>query len=459
MEDKIRDLTKDSEARHLARLTGFMVMGLVTVMGANLIETIYVSLLGTDELAALGFTFPLVMLLQSMTMGLGVGASSVVARKIGADERVQATSIISHSLLITVMFVGIVSLLVSSTLSEIFDLLGAEKNIKSMALEFMEVWFYGLPFFAVAMVGTSLMRAAGDVATPGYLMASGSFLQVLFGPALIFGFSEWNGFGLKGAAIAFIVARTTTFLFVIYFLNKNKFLVSSLDDFWLSTREVFHVGLPAIASNLIGPLSMTFITRLVAGYGSAAVAGFSLASRIETMLAMVVWAISMSVGPFVGQNWGARKFERVWKAVSLANIYAVSWGALSYVVLFLTSPIVINTVTDELAVADAALTYLLIVPIGMGLMGISANASNSFNALGKPVPPLVMSVVQMLVLTIPLAILGNFFLGFPGIFIGGVFAMLISAIVIHIWLRRTLKLGKSNLEENSEVIESIEVKL
>ena len=434
-------------------------MGLVTVMGANLIETIYVSLLGTDELAALGFTFPLVMLLQSMTMGLGVGASSVVARKIGADEWVQATSIISHSLLITVIFVGIVSLLVSSTLSQIFDLLGAEKNIKSMALEFMEVWFYGLPFFAVAMVGTSLMRAAGDVATPGYLMAVGSFLQVLFGPALIFGFSEWDGFGLKGAAIAFIVARTTTFLFVIYFLNKNKLLVSSLEDFWLSSREVFHVGLPAMASNLIGPLSMTFITRLVAGYGSAAVAGFSLASRIETMLAMVVWAISMSVGPFVGQNWGARKFERVWKAVSLANIYAVSWGALSYVVLFLTSPLVINTVTDELAVADAALTYLLIVPIGMGLMGISANASNSFNALGKPVPPLVMSVVQMLVLTIPLAILGNFFLGFPGIFIGGVFAMLISATVIHIWLRRTLKLGKSNLEENSEVIESIEVKL
>ena len=338
-------------------------------------------------------------------------------------------------------------------------MLGAEKNIKPMALEFMEVWFYGLPFFAVAMVGTSLMRAAGDVATPGYLMAAGSFLQVLFGPALIFGFSEWDGFGLKGAAIAFIVARTTTFIFVIYFLNKNKFLVSSLDDFWLSTREVFHVGLPAIASNLIGPLSMTFITRLVAGYGSAAVAGFSLASRIETMLAMVVWAISMSVGPFVGQNWGARKFERVWKAVSLANIYAVSWGALSYVLLFLTSPLVINSVTDEFAVADAALTYLLIVPIGMGLMGISANASNSFNALGKPVPPLVMSVVQMLVLTIPLAILGNFFLGFPGIFIGGVFAMLISATVIHIWLRRTLKLGKSNLEENSEVIESIEVKL
>jgi putative MATE family efflux protein len=431
-----------------------MVMGLVTVMGANLIETIYVSLLGTDELAALGFTFPIVMLLQSMTMGLGVGASSVVARKIGADQRVRAKLIISHSLVITVIFVGIVILLVSTQISQIFDVLGAEENIKLMALEFMRVWFYGLPFFAVAMVATSLMRAAGDVSTPGYLMAAGSFLQVLFGPVLIFGFSDWDGFGLKGAAIAFIVARTTTFFLAIYFLNRNRLLVFSWGDFWLSNREVFHVGLPAIASNLIGPLSMTFITRLVAGYGSATVAGFSLASRIETMLAMVVWAISMSVGPFVGQNWGARKFERVWKAVSLANIYAVCWGALSYALLFLMSPLIINAITDDLAVADAAITYLLIMPIGMGLMGISANASNSFNALGQPVPPLVMAVIQMLVLTIPLAILGNFFLGFPGIFVGGSVAMLMSASVIHVWLRKNLKLGRADLEKYTEVTET-----
>ena len=429
-------------------------MGLVTVMGANLIETIYVSLLGTDELAALGFTFPIVMLLQSMTMGLGVGASSVVARKIGADQRVRAKLIISHSLLITVIFVGIVILLVSTQISQIFDVLGAEENIKLMALEFMRVWFYGLPFFAVAMVATSLMRAAGDVSTPGYLMAAGSFLQVLFGPALIFGFSDWDGFGLKGAAIAFIVARTTTFLLAIFFLNRNKLLIFSWDDFWLSNREVFHVGLPAIASNLIGPLSMTFITRLVAGYGSATVAGFSLASRIETMLAMVVWAISMSVGPFVGQNWGARKFERVWKAVSLANIYAMCWGALSYALLFLMSPLIINAVTDDLAVADAAITYLLIVPLGMGLMGISANASNSFNALGQPVPPLVMAIIQVLFLTIPLAIIGNFFLGFSGIFVGGLVAILISASIIHIWLRKNLKLGKAEFEKYTEVTET-----
>ena len=118
------------------------------------------------------------------------------------------------------------------------------------------------------------------------------------------------------------------------------------------------------------------------------------------------------------------------------------------------SPLIINAITDDLAVADAAITYLLIMPIGMGLMGISANASNSFNALGQPVPPLVMAVIQMLVLTIPLAILGNFFLGFPGIFVGGLVAMLISASVIHVWLRKNLKLGRADLEKYTEVTET-----
>ena len=422
-----------------------MVMGLVTVMGANLIETIYISALGTSELAALGFTFPLVMLLQSVTMGLGVGASSVVARRVGADDPSHAKVLVTHSLVITVLFIGIVILFFRPGLVWIFGVLGAEADIELMAVEYMQIWFYGLPFFAIAMVGTSLMRAIGDVATPGYLMAAGSFLQVLLGPALIFGFAGFPGLGLKGAAFAFIVARTTTFFLVLYFLNRNRMLVFSFGNFWISTREVFHVGLPAIAGNLIGPMTMTIITRLVAGYGSAVVAGFSLASRIETMLAMVIWAISMSIAPFVGQNWGGRKFQRVWRAVSLANSFALAWGALSYLLLLFAGSFIVYKLTDDVVVAEAASIYLLIVPAGMGLMGITANASNSFNALGQPLPPLLMSLTQMIVLTVPLSILGNFLIGFPGIFLGGLVAIIISATVMYFWLRRNLRLGERAL--------------
>ena len=109
--------------------------------------------------------------------------------------------------------------------------------------------------------------------------------------------------------------------------------------------------------------------------------------------------------------------------------------------LLLAAPLVIDQVTDEASVADAAMTYLLIVPIGMGLMGITANASNSFNALGQPGPPLLMSVLQMIVLTIPLALLGNALFGFPGIFGGGLLAVIISGAIMYLWLRRNMRLG------------------
>ena len=160
------------------RLTGFMVLGLVSVMSANLIETVYISLIGTEQLAALGFTFPIVMLLQSLTMGLAVGASSVVARRVGAASMDQAKIIISHSLVITVLMVGVLIVLVRPNLQGIFELLGAQAQVQALAVEYMRIWFLGLPFFAVAMVGSSLMRAMGDVATPGYLMTLGAALQI-----------------------------------------------------------------------------------------------------------------------------------------------------------------------------------------------------------------------------------------------------------------------------------------
>jgi Na+-driven multidrug efflux pump len=157
------------------------------------------------------------------------------------------------------------------------------------------------------------------------------------------------------------------------------------------------------------------------------------------MLAMVIWALSMSVAPFVGQNWGAGKRDRVRRSVFLGHGFALGWGIFAYLTLYALSPIAIGLATDDESVANAARTYLLIVPLGMGLMGVCANAWNSFNALGRPMPPLLMSAVQMLCLTIPLAILGNNLFGFAGIFIGGLVSQLAIALAAFVWLQRSIQ--------------------
>ena len=340
-----QDLTVGPEYQHLLRLTGFMLLGFVAVMSANLIETLYIGNVGTQELAALGFTFPVVMGLQGMMMGLGIGASSVVARSIGSGEWRRAKALITHSFVLVLAFVALITLFMALFLEDIFSLLGAKGEILDMSVAYMRVWLLGVPFFAIAMVGSTLMRAAGDAVKPGYLMVVGAVLQVALGPVFIFGLFGFSQMGLAGAAIAFVAARTVSFLMYVYYVYKDDLLIFDLNDFWQSSRDIMHVGLPAILSNIIGPVSMSVITRLLAGHGAVVVAGFSVASRIETMFAMVMWALSMSVAPFVGQNWGAKYFKRVTRSLRIGNLFALAWGVFSYLVLIVLGPFVISSVS------------------------------------------------------------------------------------------------------------------
>ena len=432
-------MTEGEVSEHLVRLTGFMLFGFVAVMGANLMESLYIGRVGTLELAALGFTFPLVMTLQGMTMGLGIGASSVVARSIGAADWDRARRLITHSFVLVLLFVALVAGLVFVFLTPIFELLGADRQAQALARGYMTIWLIGLPFFAIAMVGSSLMRAAGDAVKPSYLMTVGAVIQIAIGPPLIFGFEGFEGMGLTGAAFAFVIARGISFVMYGYYVAKDRLLVWSFGGFISSSRAILHVGLPAIAANLISPISLTVITRLLAGHGAAVVAGFSVASRIETMLAMVMWALSMSVAPFVGQNWGAGLFERVQRALRVANIFALSWGLFAFACLYWLGPRLIALVNDDPEVIEAASVYLLIIPMGMGLMGVVANSTSSFNALGMPGPPLMISLLQMLFLSVPLALIGNYLFGYRGIFIGSVVGISVTAFVAFVWLRITIR--------------------
>ena len=437
-----QDLTVGSEYQHLLRLTGFMLLGFVAVMSANLIETLYIGNVGTQELAALGFTFPVVMGLQGMMMGLGIGASSVVARSIGSGEWRRAKALITHSFVLVLAFVALITLFMALFLQDIFSLLGAKGEILDMSVAYMRVWLLGVPFFAIAMVGSTLMRAAGDAVKPGYLMVVGAVLQVALGPVFIFGLFGFSQMGLAGAAIAFVAARTVSFLMYVYYVYKDDLLIFDLNNFWQSSRDIMHVGLPAILSNIIGPVSMSVITRLLAGHGAVVVAGFSVASRIETMFAMVMWALSMSVAPFVGQNWGAKYFKRVTRSLRIGNLFALAWGVFSYLVLIVLGPFVISLVNSDQEVIDAATVYLMIVPLGMGLMGVMSNCMSSFNALGQPGPPFIMSVCQMIFLSIPFAILGDYLFGYRGIFAGGVLSILIIALISYVWLKRNIRFGE-----------------
>ena len=436
-----RDFTKGEVHTHLIYLTGFMLMGFVSVMGANVMETVYLGMVGTKELAALGFTFPIVMTLQGVTMGLSIGASSVVARCIGLGQWDKARKLISHCFILAVILIVAVIGLTWAGLEAFFRLLGADEEILPMSTTFMQVWLLGLPFFAVAMVGSTLMRAAGDAVTPGYLMTIGSGMQIIISPFFIFGLAGMPEMGLTGAAVAFVIARSISFLMYSWFMLRARLLAPGLDGFFQSCKEILHVGLPAVAGNLISPIGMSVMTRLLAGHGVVVVAGFSVASRIEAMMMMIIFALSMSVAPFIGQNWGGALFDRVKLALRLSNGFVLAWGAFAYVLLFTAGPFLVSLINDDPGVVESATWYLLIAPLGIGLMGVMQNCTATFNALGNPMPALIISLLQMIIVGIPMALLGNYLFGYQGIFAGAVVTVSVLGIASWFWINSEIRRG------------------
>jgi Na+-driven multidrug efflux pump len=203
-----------------------------------------------------------------------------------------------------------------------------------------------------------------------------------------------------------------------------------------SWKRIFAVGIPATATNLIGPVSAAIIVSLLAGFGKEAVAGFGIASRLEALSVIPLFALSSSIGPFVGQNWGAKRRDRANDAMKLAFTWSMVWGlAVASIFFFIHEPIV-TLFDDDPEVTKYASFYLMIVPFSYGAWGVLMMASATFNSLGKPLLSTTMSLVRMFALYVPLAFIGQHYWGVYGIFGAAAVSNLAMGLLSFLWNRR-----------------------
>ena len=428
--------TEGDVKAHVQRLTGFMMMGFLAMTLAQFIEAIYLGQVGAAELAAVAYTFPLTLGLNAMVRGVGIGASAVVARTLGSGDAAAAGRLISHCLLLVA---GFAALFVAAALiwsSSLFDAMGASGRVQTLATEYTHIWFVGFPMFAMSMVGAGLIRSVGDAAYPGYVLTLGSVLQVIFAPFLIFGWLGLPALGIAGAGWAFVLARSVSVAMTWHWLARRKqLLIFDLTGFRASSRAILQVGLPSILTNLVPSISTGIITAMLARYGHDVVAGFGVASRVEALVSMVVIAISASTGPMVGQNWGARRIERVHATLRICYQYCVAWGVIAGVIMLVGGQFLVGLINSDQEMIATAAAYLHIVPFSIGFMGVMAVASASFNALAKPLPPLLLSLARTLVLYVPLAWLADRMFGYIGVFWATAAANVLTGMVAWQWMR------------------------
>jgi len=446
-------LTEGSIRDRLTQLTLPMVGGIFAIVAFNLADTYFVGQLGTRQLAAMSFTFPVVMTLGSLAMGLGIGASSIIARAIGEGDRSRVQRFTTNSLTLGVAMVALLATIGLLTIDPLFSALGAGPDVLPFVRQYMQIWYFGMVFLVIPMVGNSAIRAAGDTGTPSLIMIFSAGLNILLDPLLIFGWAFFPEMGLMGAAWATVISRATTLVASLLVLKfKEKMLSAHWPDaqetLWC-WKDILSIGLPAAGASMITPISIGIVTSLLAVHGQLAVAGFGVASRVESFAMIIMMALAASIGPFVGQNWGAHQYGRVNKALKQSYLFCLFWGALVAIMFTGTARWIVSLFTVDEAVIAIATTYLWIVPISYGAAGIIQVASNAFNALGKPTPAVVITVLRMLVLYIPLAYVGSHLFGPIGIFGAATVANAIVGVGAYWWSARTASASATTVAEAS----------
>ncbi len=413
-------LTHGPVSQRLRELTVPTIWGVFAMMTFNVVDTWFVGQLGTSELAAMSFTFPVVMTLVSVSIGLSAGTSSVLARAAGQGDHEQMRRLATDAMLLTVLITLALSVLGYLTIDALFSLLGAPEALLPLVREYMVPWYIGLVLMLLPMVAMGSLRATGEANTAGRLLIASAVLNLVIDPILIFGLAGFPRLELAGAAYATLIARGVVALAALWVLHDRLNLITTsrvtLERAWRSWRGILHVGLPAAGTNVIIPVANGVIVALVATYGPEAIAGLGIATRIEMFSLVIFFAMSGIIGPFVGQNLGAERRDRILAGLKQCYIFCMALGAAVAIVVGLAASPVTALFSESSEAVEVATLYLWIVPVSYGAAGIVMLVNAAFNGLGQPLPATTISVTRMVIVYIPLAFAGRELFGIPGIF-------------------------------------------
>ncbi len=435
-------LTSGPIGATLVRLSAPMLVGILSMMAFNVVDTFFVSRLGTLPLAAMALTFPVVMVIGTFTLGLGVGAMIAISQGIGAGQHTRIRRYATDALTLAGTCVMVLVGVGLITLEPLFRLLGATDAMMPFVEQYMLIWYPGMIFYIIPIVGNNIIRATGDTLTPSIVMIVGVVVNAILDPLLIFGLGPVPALGIAGAAVATVFSRGITLAVAMWVLCFRDRLLAS---FWpgyhellASWKTILRMGLPVAVSNAIIPVALGLLTRIVTGFGAEAVAGFGVATRIEGFGLSLIYALSTGISPFVGQNFGAGRVDRIKRGLFLGKMFCLAWGALLFVIFLLFGKLLASQFDANVLVTEAATLYLWVVSVSLGLRGVHNIVWTALNVLGRPYDAMFLEFLLAFGLWIPLAFLGAHLAAIGGVFCGLSLANLIAGVTAYIWVDRVL---------------------
>ncbi|MEM9286468.1 MAG: MATE family efflux transporter [Pseudomonadota bacterium] len=446
IEERRDRLLTQPVTRVLFALSWPMTLGLFSVIAINVTDTFYIGRLGGQELAAIGFCFPVIFGMSAMAIGMGNGGAAVVSRTIGAGRQDQARYLIASTMIFVALFAALLGMIMVPISDHIFLALGAPPDLLPLINAFMTIWYIGLPTLVLPIVFNGLIRASGEAVVPSVLMVLAAVINAAVSPLLIFGLLGFPELGMKGAALATILARLAVTVLAIGWLLRERLIAfesETLRSFMPCIRQVLRYGAPAFLAQLVSPIGSAVATRLLADAGPSLVAGFAVGARIEALALIPFFALQTGITPFIGQNVGAGKDQRLKKAERNVWGFSLLWGALGGLVLWSFGEDLGSIFTGDPAIAASTDAYLEAVAMGLWGAGLLIVSIGIFNPLGYPNLALAMNALRFIGLYAGLSLIAVNGFGiatdravFTAAWVSFILAGLVSAVLIRLLLQR-----------------------
>lgn len=420
--------------RHILVMTGAGAVGLMAIFLGDLANIFFLGRLGDEAVvAAVGYASSIQFLTISIGIGLAIAATSLVSPALGAGRRVTARRLSVNAHVWTAIVAAVLALIVWLSIEWLLTLLGASGRTHELATSYLSILVPTLPLLSLGMTSSAVLRSVGDAKRAMYVTLSGAIVNTTLDPIFIFGM----GLGIEGAAIASSLARIAIVVIGFYGVVTVHGLITRprLRHLLRDAIPLAAVALPAVLTNIATPFANAYVTRAMADFGDSAVAGWAIIGRIMPVAFGAIYALSGSVGPIIGQNYGANAFDRMRHTLTLslsvtAGFTLVAWAALA----LLAGPLADLFLATGEARALIILFCRWLSPMFV-FLGALFVANAVFNTLGRAHVSTVLNWGRATLGTIPFVMWGGRYAGAEGVLagnmIGGIFFGLLAVAICY----------------------------
>ena len=414
--------------RHVLVMTGAGATGLLAMFGVDMVDMYFLTLLGEQELAAaVGFAGTLMFFLVAVSIGMQIALGALVARSEGAHRRDLAARYCTSGLLFNFAVSALLSLVFWLNLRYLLTLLGAQGQTLDYAVSYANILLPNTPVLMLGMACAASIRAIGDARRSMWATVLGSLVNAVLDPIFIFTF----GWGLEGAALASVAARWTLFgiaLYALVFIHRLPRRIS-LKEFLADLRPILTIANPAVLTNLATPIGGSFVLRTMAQFGDSAVAGAAIVGRITPVAFCAIFALSGAVGPIVGQNAGAGRYDRVRSTLINALLFNLVYMIVVWLILWLCADLIVKAFSASDQAADLILFYMHFLVGAFVFNGTLFVSNATFNNLHHPHWATAFNFGRALLGTIPAVYFGALWFGARGVMAGEAFGALLFGVL------------------------------